>query len=60
MKIPLYMVRPQITCLFMCFLYLSTDSLIAFKVRVNFLMTSVEFNIDLLRLVPHHFPEDAL
>jgi hypothetical protein len=31
MRIPLYLVRPQVTCLFMTFLYLATDSLIAFK-----------------------------
>jgi hypothetical protein len=60
MRIPLYLVRPQITCLFMCFLYLSTDSLIAFKVRIHFGMTSVELNFNLLRAVSHHLPEDAL
>lgn len=31
MKLPLFLVRPNVTWLFMCFLYLSTDSLIAFK-----------------------------
>lgn len=56
MRIPLYLVRPQITCLFMCFLYLSTDSLIAFKVSVYFGMTFVELNFDELRPVPHHLP----
>ena len=60
MTIPLILVRPEVTCLFMCFLYLSTDSLIAFKVKISFMMTSVELNIDLLRSVPYHLPEDAL
>lgn len=31
MKIPLVLVKPPMTCLFMFFLYLTTDSLIAFK-----------------------------
>lgn len=31
MKVPLILVRPETTCLFMFMLYLSTDSLIAFK-----------------------------
>jgi hypothetical protein len=32
MRLPLILVRPQVTCLFMCLLYLSSDSLLAFKV----------------------------
>jgi hypothetical protein len=31
MRIPLYIVRPTVTLLIMCFFYLATDSLIAFK-----------------------------
>jgi hypothetical protein len=31
MKIPLFLVRPEVTLFFMCLLYLATDSLIAFK-----------------------------
>jgi hypothetical protein len=31
MKLPLFLVRPNVTCLFMLLLYLATDSLIAFK-----------------------------
>lgn len=31
MRLPLILVRPQVTCLFMCLLYLASDSLIAFK-----------------------------
>jgi hypothetical protein len=33
MLVPLVLVRPYVTLLFMQFLYLTTDSLIAFKVR---------------------------
>lgn len=59
MRLPLILVRPQVTCLFMCLLYLASDSLIAFKVS-HLLANWVERDSDLLWFLSDHFLEVAL